>query len=140
MLTMSGFEMFWPMMAHAFLVFCLYGLLVRRRAAVVRAGKIDRSAFLENHAEPEESRVVNKVIANQFELPVLFYLISILLFIMEADNILSVSLAWLFVFFRYLQAYMHITGNLALRRASFMAGFVSLFLMWLWLVAWMATS
>ncbi|TPP10012.1 MAPEG family protein [Rhizobium glycinendophyticum] len=137
---MSGFEMFWPMMAHAFLVFCLYGLLVRRRAAVVRAGKIDRSAFLENHAEPEESRAVNKAIANQFELPVLFYAISILLFMMEADNILSVSLAWLFVLSRYLQAYMHITGNLPLRRASFMAGFVSLFLMWLWLVAWMATS
>ncbi|KQW31594.1 hypothetical protein ASE36_04970 [Rhizobium sp. Root274] len=137
---MSGFEMFWPMMAHAFLVFCLYALLVRRRAAVVRAGKIERSAFLENHAEPEESRVVNKVIANQFELPVLFYAISILLFMMEADNILSVSLAWLFVVSRYLQAYMHITGNLALRRASFMAGFVSLFLMWLWLVVWMATA
>jgi hypothetical protein len=140
MFTMSGFEMFWPMMAHAFLIFCLYGLLVRRRAAVVNAGKVERSAFLENHAEPEESRVVNKAIANQFELPVLFYAISILLFMMEADNIVSVSLAWLFVLSRYLQAYMHITGNLPLRRASFMAGFVSLFLMWLWLVAWMATA
>ena len=35
---MTGFEMFWPMVAHAFLVFCLYALLVIRRAAVALGG------------------------------------------------------------------------------------------------------
>lgn len=137
---MTGFEMFWPLVAHAFLVFCLYALLVVRRAAVVREGKIERIAFRENHAEPEESRVVNRAIANQFELPVLFYAVSVLLFITEADNIVAVLLAWLFVAARYVQAAMHLTGNLPLRRLSFMVGFASLFLLWSWLVLWMATS
>lgn len=137
---MTGFEMFWPVVAHAFLVFCLYALLVVRRAAVVRAGKVERTAFRENLAEPEESRVVNKAIANQFELPVIFYAVSVLLFMTEADNIVAVVLAWFFVAARYLQVAMHLTGNLPLRRLSFMLGFVSVFLMWLWLVAWMATS
>ncbi|MBX9467683.1 MAG: MAPEG family protein [Rhizobium sp.] len=137
---MTGFEMFWPMVAHAFLVFCLYALLVVRRAAVVRAGKVERIAFRENLAEPEESRVVNKAIANQFELPVLFYAVSVLLFMTEADNIVAVVLAWFFVVARYVQAAMQLAGNLPLRRLSFMLGFVALFLMWLWLVAWMATS
>lgn len=137
---MTGFEMFWPLVAHAFLVFCLYALLVVRRAAVVRAGKVERIAFRENLAEPEESRVVNKAIANQFELPVIFYAVSVLLFMTEADNIVAVVLAWFFVAARYLQVAMHLTGNLPLRRLSFMLGFVSVFLLWLWLVAWMATS
>ena len=137
---MTGFEMFWPLMAHAFLVFCLYALLVVRRAAVVRSGKVERIAFRENLAEPEESRVVNRAIANQFELPVLFYALSVLLFITEADNIVAVVLAWIFVAARYVQAAMQLTGNLALRRLFFMIGFVTLFLMWLWLVVWMATS
>lgn len=137
---MTGFEMFWPVVAHAFLVFCLYALLVVRRAAVVRAGKVERTAFRENLAEPEESRVVNKAIANQFELPVIFYAVSVLLFMTEADNIVAVVLAWFFVAARYLQVAMHLTGNLPLRRLSFMLGFVSVFLMWLWLVAWMAIS
>lgn len=137
---MTGFEMFWPILAHAFLVFCLYAMLVIRRAAVVRAGKVERIAFRENLAEPEESRVVNKAIANQFELPVIFYAVSVLLFMTEADNIVAVVLAWFFVAARYLQVAMHLTGNLPLRRLSFMLGFVSVFLMWLWLVAWMATS
>lgn len=137
---MTGFQMFWPLLAHALLVFCLYALLVVRRAAVVRAGKVERIAFRENLAEPEESRVVNRAIANQFELPVLFYAVSVLLFITEADNLVAVVLAWIFVFARYVQAAMQLTGNLPVRRLSFMLGFASLFLMWLWLAAWMATS
>ncbi|PYB77379.1 MULTISPECIES: MAPEG family protein [Rhizobium] len=137
---MTGFEMFWPLVAHAFLVFCLYALLVVRRAAVVREGKVERIAFRENLAEPEESRVVNRAIANQFELPVLFYAVSVLLFIAEADNIVAVVLAWMFVAARYAQAAMHITGNLPLRRLFFMLGFAILFLLWSWLVLWMATS
>lgn len=137
---MTGFEMFWPLVAHAFLVFCLYALLVARRAAVVRSGKVERIAFRENLAEPEESRVVNRSIANQFELPVLFYAVSVLLFIAEADNMTAVVLAWVFVVARYVQVAMHLAGNLPLRRLSFMIGFVSLFLMWIWLAVWMATS
>ncbi|MFN3508764.1 MAG: MAPEG family protein [Allorhizobium sp.] len=137
---MTGFEMFWPLVAHAFLVFCLYALLVVRRAAVVRAGKVERIAFRENLAEPEESRVVNRAIANQFELPVLFYAACVLLYIAEADNLVAVVLAWIFVVARYVQAAMQLTGNLPLRRLFFMLGFVSLFLMWLWLAVWMATS
>lgn len=137
---MTGFEMFWPLVAHAFLVFCLYALLVVHRAAVVREGKVERIAFRENLAEPEESRVVNRAIANQFELPVLFYAVSVLLFVTEADNIIAVVLAWIFVAARYVQAAMQLTGNLPLRRFFFMLGFASLFLLWLWLAAWMATS
>lgn len=137
---MTGFEMFWPLLAHALLVFCLYALLVVRRAAVVRSGKVERIAFRENLAEPEESRVVNRAIANQFELPVLFYAGCVLLFITEADNIVAVVLAWIFVVARYVQVAMQLTGNLPLRRLSFMVGFASLFLMWLWLGVWMATS
>ncbi len=137
---MTGFEMFWPLLAHALLVFCLYALLVVRRAAVVRSGKVERIAFRENLAEPEESRVVNRAIANQFELPVLFYAACVLLFITEADNIVAVVLAWIFVVARYAQVAMQLTGNLPLRRLSFMVGFASLFLMWLWLGIWMATS
>lgn len=137
---MTGFEMFWPLVAHALMVFCLYALLVVRRAAVVRSGKVERIAFRENLAEPEESRVVNRAIANQFELPVLFYAVSVLLFIIEADNVVAVVLAWVFVVARYVQAAMQLTGNLPLRRLFFTLGFVSLFLMWVWLAFWMATS
>lgn len=138
---MTGVEIFWPMVAHAFLIFCLYGLLILRRASVVRSGQVEREAFRENRNEPLESMVVNRAIANQFELPVLFHVVCVLLYIVDADNAVALLLAWLFVAARYAHAFVHVTGNqLKARRPLFMAGFISLFAMWIWLAAWMAVS
>ncbi|HEV7306811.1 MAPEG family protein [Ensifer sp.] len=138
---MTGFEIFWPIVAHVFLVFCLYALLSLRRMSLVRAGKAQTAQFRENRDEPGESLVVKNSIANQFELPVLFYVCCVLLYITEADNIVSVVLAWLFVALRYLHAFVHVTSNrIRYRRPLFMAGFAAVFAMWVWLAVWMAMS
>lgn len=138
---MTGYEMFWPMMAHVLLVFMLYGLLALRRAAIVKAGKADRSIFRENRGEPGESLVVRNAIANQFELPVLFYAVSIVLYVTQADNLPAVVLAWIFVLSRYLHAYVHVTINdLRYRGPLFLIGFLTLAAMWGWLAVWFAFS
>ncbi|ASP50481.1 MAPEG family protein [Sinorhizobium meliloti] len=108
---MTGFGIFWPMVAHVALVFALYALLSTRRASLIRTGKIDASLFRENRDEPGESLIVRNSIANQFELPVLFHLCCVLLYLTEADNLLSL-----------------------------MAGFLVLVAMWTWLSVWMAMS
>jgi hypothetical protein len=138
---MTGFEIFWPVVAHVALVYMLYALLSLRRSAVVRAGKAQSSQFRENRGEPSESLVVRNSIANQFELPVLFYGCCVLLYITEADNLLAVALAWLFVGFRYAHAFVHVTSNrLRHRGPLFLAGFVTLAAMWAWLALWMAMT
>ncbi|MGE6781205.1 MAPEG family protein [Ensifer adhaerens] len=138
---MTGFEIFWPIVAHVLLVFCLYALLSFRRMGLVRAGKANAGQFRENRDEPGESLVVKNSIANQFELPVLFYVCCVLLYITEADNIVSVVLAWLFVALRYVHALVHVTNNrIRYRRPLFMAGFAAVFAMWVWLAVWMAMS
>jgi hypothetical protein len=138
---MTGFEIFWPMVAHAALVFALYALLSTRRASLIRSGEIDASLFRENRGEPGESLIVRNSIANQFELPVLFHLCCVLLYVTEADNLLSLGLAWLFVALRYAHAFIHVTSNrLRFRQPLFMAGFIVLFAMWTWLSVWMAMS
>lgn len=138
---MTGFEMFWPLVAHAVLVFLLYGLIGLRRAAVVKAGKAHPEQFRENRDEPGESLVVRNAIANQFELPVLFYAVSIVLFITQADNLPAVILAWLFVASRYAHAFVHVTSNnLRYRSPLFAFGFLVLVGMWVWLGVWLAFS
>ncbi|MGH6805799.1 MAG: MAPEG family protein [Ensifer adhaerens] len=138
---MTGFEIFWPMVAHVLLVFVLYALLSIRRVGLVRAGKVQVSQFRENRDEPGESLVVRNSIANQFELPVLFHVCCVLLYITEADNIVSLALAWLFVASRYLHAFVHVTSNrIRYRRPLFMAGVATLGGMWIWLSVWMAMS
>ena len=138
---MTGFEMFWPLLAHVLLVFALYGLLRLRRLRLVAAGKMTEEDIRWCTNEPPESRAVNNCIANQFQLPLFFYICCVLLFITEADNIAMVVAGWAFVASRYLHAIVHVTSNrLAWRFPLFMTGFVLLAGMWLWLAVWMATS
>jgi hypothetical protein len=49
--------------------------------------------------------------SNQFELPVLFYVLTILAYVTHLAGVIFVVLAWIFVLFRYLQAYVHVTSN-----------------------------
>jgi len=138
---MTGFEMFWPLLAHVLLVYILYGLLGLRRRKVVQEGRMKKSDYRENRDEPVESLCVKNSLANQFELPALFYACSILLYITEADNLVAVVLAWLFVALRYAHAYVHVTSNdLRYRSPLFAAGFVVLAGMWAWLAGWMLFS
>ncbi|TXI08220.1 MAG: hypothetical protein E6Q76_07595 [Rhizobium sp.] len=140
---MTGYEMFWPMVAHAVLVFVLYALLGWRRRVLVKAGRIQPPQFRENHAanEPAESLVVRNSLANQFELPVLFHACCIVLYVTQADNLPAVILAWIFVATRYAHAFVHVTSNnLRYRSPLFALGFVALLGMWVWLGIWLAFS
>jgi hypothetical protein len=135
---MTGYQMFWPIIAHVALVYFLYMLLGYRRRKLVRAGKVRRSNYRENRDEPAEGLFVKNCLANQFELPVIFYACCVLLYITEADNLAAVVLAWLFVALRYLHAFVHVTSNnLRYRSPLFAVGYVVLGAMWLWLAVWM---
>ncbi|NLS00243.1 hypothetical protein HGP17_25740 [Rhizobium sp. P38BS-XIX] len=140
---MTGYEMFWPMVAHAVLVYMLYALLGWRRSRLVKAGRIKIAQFRENHAadEPAESLVVRNSIANQFELPLLFHACCIVLYTAQADNLPAVILAWIFVATRYAHAFVHVTSNnLRYRSPLFALGFIVLGGMWAWLGLWLAFS
>lgn len=131
----------WPMIAHAALVFILYFLLSARRVGAVRDGRATAAQFRENREEPAESLPVRNSLANQFELPVLFYAVSILLYLVDADNAVTVAGGWLFVALRYAHAYVHVTSNrLRYRRPLFIAGLVVVMLLWAWLAVWLAVT
>ncbi|MBB4576042.1 MAPEG family protein [Rhizobium lentis] len=135
---MTGYQIFWPLLAHVALVYGLYALLGQRRAKMVRAGRIAKSDYRENRDEPAESLAVKNCLANQFELPVLFYACCILLYVTEADNLAAVGLAWLFVALRYAHAAVHVSSNdLRYRSPLFAAGYLTLAAMWVWLATWM---
>ena len=129
---MTGFEIFWPIVAHVFLVFCLYALLSFRRMGLVRAGKANAGQFRENRDEPGESLVVKNSIANQFELPVLFYVLVILAIVTRQADLLFVAMSWIFVALRVLHAYIMVTTNFVPRRFQIhFVALVVLVLMWI---------
>lgn len=131
--------MFWPMIAHAFLVFALYALLLYRRKTCTLTDREAVLRYRETSEEARESHLVNRNIVNQFELPVLFHAICLLLYITDADNIVTVVLAWLFVISRYAHSYVHVTSNrLRYRAPLFGIGFAILVCLWGWLAIWLA--
>jgi len=68
---------------------------------------------------------------NQLELPVLFYIVTILEWVTRQADLLFVVLAWLFVLLRIGHAGVHVTSNRVSRRfAFFAAGAVVLLVMW----------
>jgi hypothetical protein len=69
---------------------------------------------------------------NQFQLPVLFYTLTILAIITRHADMLFVVMAWLFVLARIAHVYVHITHNHVFRRgALFGVGGIILMLTWL---------
>ncbi|KIP99783.1 membrane protein [Agrobacterium tumefaciens] len=131
--------MFWPMIAHAVLVFGLYVLLFTRRKKYTFSNKESFKRFRDAGEEADQSRVVNKNLANQFELPMLFHAACLLLYITDADNIATIILAWIFIAARYVHSYVHVTSNrLRYRAPAFAISFLALILMWGWLGIWLA--
>ena len=131
----------WPMIAHVALVVFLYLLLSARRMRAVREGRARPEQFRDNREEPADSLLVRNSIANQFELPMLFYAASILLYLVDADNPVTVAGGWLFVALRYAHAWVHVTSNrLRYRRPLFIAGMLVLVLLWIWLAVWLALT
>lgn len=127
----SGTTIFWPIIAHVVLVIALYALLGMRRGAAIKAGRAKVSQFRENLNEPQDSLFVRNSLANQFELPVLFYAVCLSLHVTGGDGLLAVILAWLFTLSRYAHAFIHVTTNrIRHRQPAFLAGFVTLICLW----------
>ncbi|HUI12778.1 MAG TPA: MAPEG family protein [Xanthobacteraceae bacterium] len=69
--------------------------------------------------------------SNQFEIPVLFYVLTILAYITHLAGLIFVILAWIFVIFRILHAYVHVTSNVVrVRGALYGVAVVALAVNW----------
>ena len=80
---------------------------------------------------PQRANQAANAFRNQFELPVLFYLVMVLAFLSGRVSVALVVLAWLFVVSRLLHALVHLTtNNLPRRFAAYAAGFFILVAMW----------
>jgi hypothetical protein len=81
---------------------------------------------------PQRPTQLGNAFLNQFELPVLFYVLTILAWITRHADLLFVILACVFVATRLVQAYIHVTHNdVRQRGTAFIVGAIVLMLMWL---------
>ena len=104
-----------------------------RRNALVGGGTRIRDIALGQPNWPIGTTQIGNCFKNQFELPVLFYvLIAIALPIRHADYVIVV-LSWVFVVTRLVHAGVFVTSNDLNRRSLvWFAGVVVLFVMWIY--------
>ena len=81
---------------------------------------------------PRPIQQINNSYTNQFEQPVLFYVLTILAIISKHADLLFVVMAWIYVLVRLAHAYIHVTSNnVNLRGPVFGIGALVLAIMWL---------
>ncbi len=113
---------FLPVFVQVFLVQLLYIYLAVAKARA--AGEVDESRrALHADAWPDKVQQINNNIRNQFEVPVLFYVLCVLIYLLNAVTSTVLVLAWLFVLSRIAHSFVHITSNyVPLRRQIFLVG------------------
>ena len=109
---MQTHMIFWPVLMQILLILLMYMLLGYRKAKAVKTGNVNlKATALDNKAWPPEVVKVSNNIDNQFEIPMVFFVLFLLFFGIGQVDFLVLSLAWAFVISRYAHAYVHIGSN-----------------------------
>ena len=124
-------QIFLPVLVQILITISGYLLLGVRKSRAVKSNNVDlEKAALDNDAWPDYVRVVSNNIRNQFQVPVLFYVLCILFYSIDAVSAMVLYLAWAFVISRAIHAYIHMSSNFVPARFTvFTIGFIIMIVM-----------
>jgi hypothetical protein len=122
-----------PLFVEVALTFFLLFWMGKVRTSAISSGDVKiKDIALRQPNWPAQPTQVSNAYENQFQLPILFYVLTILAYLTRGADLLFVILAWVFVALRLAHAYVHVTSNRVPRRfAFFAAGAVVLLVMWI---------
>ncbi len=137
MLNLSvDFGVLYPAAVMALWTLTLYFILGFLRTRAIGRREIHPNYFRAYVGEePERLRVVSRHVVNQFEMPMLFHVICIIVFVTGLSSDAMLILAWSYVGLRLLHSAIHLTFNNVLYRFRvFILSWLVLIAMWvLWL-------
>ena len=125
-----------PMVVMMLLTASIWLVLFAKRIPAMRAAKLPAQTYTtpDKTVEllPEAVSYPSNNLKNLFELPVLFYVICLLLYVTNNVDGIDVAAAWSFVAFRALHSLVHITINIVMAR--FLCYLVASIALWLLLI------
>ena len=124
-------------MAQVLLTLLLMLWMGRVRVRTLQAQRVHiRDIALSGEAWPEDVRKISNNVHNQFETPILFYVLCGAATYLGATGILIACLAWAYIATRLVHTFIHVTTNRVQHRFyAFAAGVAVLVAMWLVLCA-----
>ncbi|GAA5315773.1 MAG: MAPEG family protein [Candidatus Pelagadaptatus aseana] len=128
---MSSHQIFWPMLLQIILPNIVLLVMAKRKGADRKAGTVDlKKSALDNTAWSEGVVLTSNNLANQFQMPVLFYALCLMAYSLNLVSDLLIYVAWFFVVTRYAHAYVHVGSNYIPHRFPlFLVGVVALWVM-----------
>jgi hypothetical protein len=122
---------FLPVLVQITLSLVVFIALGQSKERAIKLGEVDASRrALHADAWPESVQKINNSIRNQFETPIVFYVLILSLWALGAAGILAQVLAWAYALTRVAHAYVHIGSNyVPLRKRLFQLSIVLLFIM-----------
>lgn len=132
---MSQELIFAPVGVLALLTFIVLGFIPARRFRAVFAGHVTADDFKlgESARVPPEVAIPNRAYMNLLELPLLFYVGSILYFVAGRVDTAALALAWVYVALRVAHSAIHLSHNdVRQRLVAFAVSNFVLMAFWLW--------
>ena len=122
-----------PVFVQVALTFFLLIWTGRSRIALLRQGEVKLGEVaLGEKNWPKPAQQISNAYENQFELPMLFFVLVALALITRKADIVFVVMSWMFVVTRLFHAGIHVTSNRMQQRFTvFLIGFLILLLMWI---------
>ena len=122
---------FLPAATQVILTLLLFIRLGQVKSRASRLGEVDeRRRALHKDAWPAYVLKVTNNIENQFQTPVLFYVLSLMAWALDRVDWLVVVVAWAYIATRLVHAYIHLGDNVVIwRRKVFSIGVLLLMLM-----------
>lgn len=123
-----------PVFVLVFMTFALLIMTARSRLADLRERRLRISDIaLGQNVWPDKTAQVGNAFNNQFQLPLLFYVLVIFALMTGKQDYVFIVAEWLFVLLRLVHAAIHVTSNnVVWRFQAYVAGAVVLMLMWAW--------
>jgi hypothetical protein len=104
-----------------------------RRGALVSGQTKIRDIALGQQNWPTRATQIANCYANQFEIPLLFYILIAIALPLHKADLFIVLMSWVFVVTRFVHAGIFVTSNdLGRRSIAWFAGVLVLFVMWLY--------
>lgn len=125
---------FSPMLALVAWTFIIMLFMAYKRLSAGFAGRVKFGYFTvgESDKVPDDVRLAGRNFVNLFEMPVLFYVLSIVLYVTHATTEALLVLAWIYVALRVGHSLIHVTYNKIMHRFAFYAvGNLILLAMWI---------
>jgi hypothetical protein len=129
-----NFAILYPVFALTAWTFLVLLLIPFVRVRSVRRREIGPHDFKygESPAVPPNVSIPNRNYMNLLELPMLFYVVCVILYVADGASHLAVFVAWAYVFLRVVHSLIHLSYNHVLHRlAAFTLSNVALVSLWI---------